>query len=93
MDRPILLKFGGLVHYWSLEPASSLKLGTTGGAGNLKWQCSTNCFLSSLYRFKKISEIALFMVSRVNRYLCVKEYSSEYSDSAFKVEDTIVSRR
>jgi len=23
----------------------------------------------------------------------VKEYSSEYSDSAFKVEDTIVSRR
>jgi len=24
---------------------------------------------------------------------CVKEYSSEYSDSAFKVEDTIVSRR
>jgi len=25
--------------------------------------------------------------------LNVKEYSSEYSDSAFKVEDTIVSRR
>ena len=31
----------------------------------------------------------------VHRFICVfvKEYSSEYSDSAFKVEDTIVSRR
>ena len=27
------------------------------------------------------------------QYVAVKEYSSEYSDSTFKVEDTIVSRR
>ena len=36
---------------------------------------------------------ALIILSTVSRKQFVKEYSSEYSDSAFKVEDTIVSRR
>ena len=30
---------------------------------------------------------------KFRHYNFVKEYSSEYNDSAFKVEDTIVSRR
>jgi len=34
-----------LLTYQYIEPASQLKLRTTGGTGNLKWQCSTNCHL------------------------------------------------
>jgi len=42
MHRPILLQFHALVHYGSAEPAVAIKARTTGGTGNLKWQCSPN---------------------------------------------------
>ena len=75
--------------YWSYIPADVIKTLLTSLVQKHAWDSSNTQVRLSVVNVCAFSYHVILSVF----VFIVKEYSSEYSDSAFKVEDTIVSRR